>query len=352
MNKNFQIGLITNTLALNFEKIKSTRLKIKNKLTKIQLIKKEIKKNYTHYISKERQNFFGLDSFHFQNKVIELEYSNLLQLYHFIDNRIYGDYYKLFIMIDEYLKANILQQQYDKIKELANISKYPIYKDLDKQQIYDFDNIHNIHQDIMTIITSMNEIYKENKQVINTHTKQLNFGINIDNYIISHEYMNNNLYSTFKLYENYLSVYHKYHQQLLTNYFDKLYLFFNQINHNIVDDTNSSEENSTTDENDINNIIDEEQSFNIDLSTNKILQLNNEIIEKDNNFNININEENTDNLINEVLTINQGQIEETNIANNNETNEEHNEEDRINIDHSNNIFMDVKKSKKKKRKKK
>lgn len=362
MNKNFQKGLITNTLALNFEKIKSTRLKIKNKLTKIQLIKKEIKKNYTHYISKERQNFFGLDSFHFQNKVIELEFSNILQLYHFIDNRIYGDYYKMFIMIDEYLKTNILQQQYDKIKETVNISKYPVYKDLDKQQIYDFDTIHNIHQDIITVIMSMNDIYKENKQIINVHTKQLSFGINIDNYIISHEYMNNNLQSTFKLYENYLSVYHKYHQELLTNYFDKLQLFFNQINHNIVDDSASSEDNSTIDENEDHHLTDEEQQgnddseFNIDLSNHKVLQLDKQMIDEDKNnnkyldtsFNI---DENKDNLSNEVLTTGQGQTEETNITENNETNEEQNREDSINIDHSNNIFMDVKKNKKKRKNK-
>ena len=137
---------------INIIFIKDTRLKIKNKLQKINKVKSEIKKNYTRYIKKERQNYFGLDSFHFQNKIIDIEYDSLIELYHLIDNRIYGDYYKLFVMMVEYLKKNLLNDQYDKIKELSNLQKYPTYKDLDNYKKYDFDIINSIHQDLVSII--------------------------------------------------------------------------------------------------------------------------------------------------------------------------------------------------------
>ena len=108
---------ISANINITFEKIKEIRLKIKNKINKIETIKDQIKTNYIKYISKEKKDFFGLDSFHFQNKVLELENENMLNLYHFIDNRIYGDYYKLFIMIEKFLK-NLTDKQIEKIKEL------------------------------------------------------------------------------------------------------------------------------------------------------------------------------------------------------------------------------------------
>ena len=53
------------------------------------------------------------------------------QLYHFIDNRIYGDYYKLFVMISESLNSQLSKVQLSKLKELQHLNKYPQYKDLE-----------------------------------------------------------------------------------------------------------------------------------------------------------------------------------------------------------------------------
>ena len=63
---------ISENISIRFNQIKEIRLKIKNKIKKIQEIKDIIKTNYINYIKKEKKEFFGLDSFHFQNKVIEL----------------------------------------------------------------------------------------------------------------------------------------------------------------------------------------------------------------------------------------------------------------------------------------
>lgn len=231
---------ISEIISIRFNQIKEIRLKIKNKIKKIQEIKDIIKKNYINYISKEKKEFFGLDSFHFQNKVIELEHDNMLKLYHFIDNRIYGDYYKLFVLMIDFFKKTLTIKQFDKIKELKNIERFPIYKDLEPYKKYEFDIIDNVHQDIILIITSIKEIYKENELVIKDHKKQLVMGINIDNYIINQQFINNNLSMRNQLYENYLTVYHNYHHELLNKYYEKLQLFFKQINHHIVNDVSST----------------------------------------------------------------------------------------------------------------
>jgi len=52
------------------------------------------KKILRNHITKN--NFlFGLDTFSFQNKLIDTEYNNLIKYGSLINNRIYYDYYKL-----------------------------------------------------------------------------------------------------------------------------------------------------------------------------------------------------------------------------------------------------------------
>ena len=54
---------ISETILVNFDNLKDTRLKIKQSFNEIDIIKKSIKQNYIQYIEQENTNFFGLDSF-------------------------------------------------------------------------------------------------------------------------------------------------------------------------------------------------------------------------------------------------------------------------------------------------
>ena len=226
---------ISSTIELSFDTLKTTRLKIKTKIGEIDVIKNTIKQNYLSYIAKENEHFFGLDSFHFQNKAIELEHTNMLHLYHFIDNRIYGDYYKLFSMIDSSLKSQLTEEDLYKVKELHHFKNYPTYKDLEPFKIYEFNLINQIHQDIVLVLTNINEMFIENESNIMEHQKHLNLGMNIDNYVINQKFMNQRLKMSNDLHENYLRVFHKYHNTLLHKYFEKIDLFYNQICHHTED---------------------------------------------------------------------------------------------------------------------
>ena len=239
---------ITENIKIKFTKIKQTRNKIKEKFVNIQKVQNDIKDNYVNYVKKEQDDFFGLDSFHFQNKVLALEFNNMMKLYQFIDNRIYGDYYKLFTQIELFLKKHLKSKQYEKIKELKNIDKYPTYKDLEVYKTYDFDTINNIHQDIIVIIACVKDVYKDNEKFIKDDMKKLSLGLNIDNYIINSQYKNMVLLTTNNKFENYLQVYHKYHFELLYKFHEKISLCYQHINHNPSDErflSESSEDNST-----------------------------------------------------------------------------------------------------------
>jgi hypothetical protein len=225
-----------------FMTIIKIRSDIKTRIVDIEKIKHSIKQNYIECIEKESKNYFGLDSVHFQNKLIELEFANMLKLYNYIDNRIYGDYYKLFFMMNDYLSDKLLQEQYASIKELKKKCLYPVYKDLDSFKSYDFDTINNIHQDVISIVKKVYEIHGENEEKIKTRQESLYYGINLDNYIINQQHLNQELLMTNNLHRNYICVYHKLHDNILDNFLEKVELFFEQINNHTNDDSSKSTE--------------------------------------------------------------------------------------------------------------
>jgi len=226
-----------------FMTIIKIRSDIKTRIEDIEKIKHSIKQNYIECIEKESKNYFGLDSVHFQNKLIELEFANMLKLYNYIDNRIYGDYYKLFFMMNDYLSDKLLQEQYASIKEMKKKSLYPVYKDLDSFKSYDFDTINNIHQDVISIVKKVYEIHGENEEKIKTRQESLYYGINLDNYIINQQHLNQELLMTNNLHRNYICVYHKLHDNILDNFLEKVELFFEQINNHTNDESPKSTEN-------------------------------------------------------------------------------------------------------------
>ena len=222
-------------ISQHFDLLKTIRLNIKHCFHEIDGIKLKVKEYYNNYILQEPCHYFGLDSFHFQNKTMELEYKHLLELYHFIDNRIYGDYYKLFIMMEKSLKLQLTNSQYDKINELTHIHKYPVYKDLEPYIEYEFDLINQLHQDIILTLSNVKSLTEENTRTIQENEKDIELGMNIENYIINQKYINNTLLNSNELHKAYLTVYHKYHTDWLKKFYSKLQLFFSQIKHHIND---------------------------------------------------------------------------------------------------------------------
>ena len=154
-----------------FDELKSLRLNIKKCIEKIKARNEELKENYKQYIGRESEEFFGLDSFQFQIRMMKLEYENIYKMYVFLENRIYGDYYKLLMVIKQYIHSSMKPEKYGKIKELHNISRYPVFKDLESFKKYDFHIICEIHHDIILIIHAVQDILKDNLHEIKTNGK-------------------------------------------------------------------------------------------------------------------------------------------------------------------------------------
>ena len=206
------------------EEVKATRFSIKNTYEYLKNTKLAVYETYLKYNNLNKRNDL-LDSFHFQSKLIDLEFDTIKQVYLYIDNHIYCDYYKLFVIVNKFYMDNF--------KEEITINKYPVYKDLEPYKEYDYDTINNIHQDIIKIISTIEKNCNKKDEEIKEHHVKLANGINIDHFILNLEYSNNILRNQNGLYKKYLSSYHKYHISWLTNLKDKIDLMKTQLNNDI-----------------------------------------------------------------------------------------------------------------------
>jgi hypothetical protein len=216
-----------------FIEIKSMRLKIKETFDVFEIKIKFLKDVYLKYINdNENKNLlFGLDSLHFQNTLIDFEYSNLKNLYHLIDNKIYCEYYKLLKLINNYL---IINDRLNKVIIPIKISnKYPAYKDLEPFKIYDFHLINDIHDDIINIFNDVLNYCKDELNKLNREKNNKRNGLNLDNYINTIEYDILNIKQNIKLYTNYLKVFHNYHLTYLSRLNIRINIIWGQVSSDI-----------------------------------------------------------------------------------------------------------------------
>jgi hypothetical protein len=148
---------------------------------------------------------FCLDSFFFQYKILTMEMDNITRYMNMINNRMYGEYYKLFNII-----AMETSENYEEIKALAGevAKKYPPYKDLDPLHEYDIQATAGIHSDILSAIDCLFRNYAAKEQNIHGYSDNSRIGISIVNFIHTLEYENTLLREQVSLYINYISFYH------------------------------------------------------------------------------------------------------------------------------------------------
>jgi hypothetical protein len=208
------------------EEIKAIRVEIKEIYEKLTNKKGEIYQNYIEYVDKNKKNnFFGLDSLHFQNKLIEIQYETITKQYQFVDNRMYCDYYKLFGLITQFLKKNYN----DNFDNLLKNKHYPVYKDLEQYKVYDFNIVNDIHRDIIVLIKHLYEKVNSVKNEIDNDKQKMFGGLNIANYVYNFIFSNTVTETNVKLFEEYLDSYHSHHITVLQHLKETFLLMLNQL---------------------------------------------------------------------------------------------------------------------------
>ena len=227
-------------MEVNLEQLKKNFITIKdirNKVTTIFHILenhlKKLKNVYSEFITNNKQNLFvfGLDSFQFQSKLIDIEYDDMKRLFLAINNRMYCEYYKLYKIIVDYVKEYI---QDKKTLEIVKVTKlFPVYKDLEPYKQYDFEITQEIHENIILLLYAINEFIVNKESELEIHKKKQASGLNINNFVTTFNYNVLMIKEKGLLFISYIEFFHTLHTKYLQRFVMKMNLMYSQVTHDI-----------------------------------------------------------------------------------------------------------------------
>ncbi len=170
------------SLKTKFQDIIQTQYEILNKRSTIMGKIEELKLKYSEMVKKNSKKIFlfCLDSFYFQYKTLIVEMDNINRYISMINNRIYGDYYKLFnIIINQTSSMNI-----EDFENYSNqLTKYVTYKDLEPFNEYKITDVIQLHDDILRIINHLYGHFLSKEHDIVDYSNSLSMGISIGNFM-------------------------------------------------------------------------------------------------------------------------------------------------------------------------
>jgi len=162
------------------------------------------------------------DTFAFQNNILALKIEYNKNLYKKISNQIYGDYYKLIKYIIQYVNEYIKNTEIylvdetikNSIKLIENLEPYRI-NNPKCDTVYNIKTSQKIYNYIIDILEILNKNYSKCHDKLRIRKKSFNNGINIENYINSIKYKNDELKNNIELFSEFFHKYNEYHIKYL-----------------------------------------------------------------------------------------------------------------------------------------
>jgi hypothetical protein len=216
----------------DFNNIITIRNSVKSVFDILQVRIDKLRQIYSEFIkSNKNETFlFGLDSFHFQSKLIDIEYDDMKRLFLAINNRMYCEYFKLHKIIVDYISNNLNDK---KNIDLVKINNYPIYKDLEPFKEYKFELILEIHESILNLLNISISILNNKENELSIHKTKQNIGLNIDNFITTFNFNISVMREKILMFINYIEFFHKMHSKYLKRFSNKIQLMYTHINNDI-----------------------------------------------------------------------------------------------------------------------
>ncbi len=200
---------------------------LKSKVEVLQKIYLDLVKSHAH-----KSYVFGIDSFHFQNQLIETEYLNLNNAFKSIDNRVYCEYYNLYQMIQNYARKEIKDDKL--IKSVSFNHKFAAYKHLDKDSSYDIKTIKEIHLAIAACIVELESLHTAREAELRNDRHQSELGLNIDNLVYTEMFINHMMKAKIDMFYRYLEVFNEHHVKYFTRLLLKTKLHMGIVNEDIM----------------------------------------------------------------------------------------------------------------------
>ena len=182
----------------------------------LALLKQDVHEWYIKYATTSHYPEM-LDSFLFQRKLLDMEYDHYHKMYQFIENRSYGDYYKLYTAMCTYCKKE---------------NPYTVYKDLEPYKVYG-SIVDALYEDVRACLAEMEVSISEKRTELEDHRQKIAKGLNIGNYFNIMEHKTSLMEDQLKLFKNHFQTYNQYHKVRYTNLLVQLKLTISKSNHTV-----------------------------------------------------------------------------------------------------------------------
>ena len=256
----------------SFETIKDYKNDIDNVFRYIKNKTEILSCMYNDYLKeiKDTVNYrLSLDSFNFQTKLINIEHDNYNKIFKFFINRMYGDYYKLYNKLIDYVKNNV------KNIKIVNDNQYPKYKDLEVNIEYNIEIIDDVYSNILSILTELSNYCLKENHLIKEITKKQNNGININNFLNEKKYSIIILEQKINFYYEILKGYIESQKKFFKRLYLKLKLIYAQLCHDINLETSVNKNNSNLSKiNSFSTESDERDNFSLSDSSGSLFENN------------------------------------------------------------------------------
>ncbi len=202
---------------------------VKNNFTFFIDVIKQLGKIHNDLVKKNTKNdiLFGLDTFHFQIKLLESDCAEMDQKYTKINNRMYCEYYKLLKRLNHY----ILEKE---ISGGRPMTQYPVYDILDNSTYYSFTLIETLYDDIIKSIYEVHNYYVSLEEQLGEYKSEQSLGINIESFVEEYEYIVLNVKHKETVFINNLDYFLQFHKKQL----ERLYSLSEHIKKGVMEDIN------------------------------------------------------------------------------------------------------------------
>ena len=230
-----------NKIKHNFVKIKDIRLAVMNIFSTLEVKITKLKDLTNNFIQHNHDTLFvfGLDSFKFQSKMIDIEYIDMQKYFLALNNRMYCEYYKLYKIVSEYIEQNIGIAQNKTFEMIKSNSKFPIYKDLEPYKQYNFETIEEVHKTIISLLTTIYEYIELDSFKMKQYS-----GFNINNFVNTFDFNIIIVKQKLTLFMSYLEFFHNIHTKHFKRFSKKMKLMDDYINDDIQFDDSPRRKNS------------------------------------------------------------------------------------------------------------
>ena len=218
-------------LGNEFNTIVNKRNDIKTKYKSLEEKLNAMKMKYTNLVESNKRKIFiyCLDSFFFQYKILLLELEHYNNIISSLFSRMYGDYYKLLnVIIEKCKEINFT------IDEVGSMEKIQAYKDIENKLEYKTEDLLKLHNNILAILKQMTIFYEKRDKEIKAQDETSDIGFSITSFIDTLSYENRTLYEQINLYNSYLQFYHSSQNSYLDKTFQKMNVFMNDIEKEIM----------------------------------------------------------------------------------------------------------------------